>query len=406
MKLPDGVNIEWENLEVINSSGVIAAIGNGGHALLLVPVEIRDLKDLDDSNDDVLIKSLDSLLDASPASVAWIEPHKKTLDIQPAAYDAGDDPRMPQLAVQLKGLPAAVQVKWKFDCKYNRPNGRTIAEDEVKLPADGSFKVVAGDQPWNLYQEYAGQPFFGGDVTLIYQVVAPNGTVLVPMTTASFRIAGKNPDNSRARLYLNATQPDLWYAYAICKHETAEFRYQGTFYNQFVGNPVGKTLLYRNYNNRRFTFKWGEPTWNWDGSDSKPGGFGLFQVTGWQGAQLGNVPRDVIWNWERNMAEAANEIRRDKVPGATAYFSAVRSKYGAGVPDAPLVRTGKSRDLTGFEADVIVRYNGVGKTPYHPELSRWLPDDTRDPWTYTNGQWKGPVPNVQNYLNKVLPEFE
>jgi hypothetical protein len=195
-------------------------------------------------------------------------------------------------------------------------------------------------------------------------------------------------------------------AYAICKHETEEYRYGGTYYNQFVGNPKGKKLVYTDYG-RRFQFSYGAPTWNWDYSDSKPGGYGLFQVTGWQGTTTGNVPRDVIWNRQRNMDEGANEIRRDKVRDATEYFNAVRSKYGANTPDPPTVSTGKPIDptITGFEASVIVRYNGKKDLPTHPELSPPL-QYTQDPWTYSNGRWIGPAPNSQGYLNKVLPEFE
>lgn len=50
MELPPGVDIQWDHLEVISSSGIIAAIGNPGptsatpgadHALLLVPIGLR-----------------------------------------------------------------------------------------------------------------------------------------------------------------------------------------------------------------------------------------------------------------------------------------------------------------------------------------------------------------------------
>ena len=223
-----------------------------------------------------------------------------------------------------------------------------------------------------------------------------------------FKIGGKNPDNPKGRDYVNSSQPDVWFAYAICKHETAEFRYNGTFYNQFVGNPNGKTLLYKASGTRIF-LNYGDPTWNWDYNWAKPGGFGLFQVTGWNGEEYGSVPRDVIWNWQRNFDEGAIEIRRDKVPAATRYFNAVKTKYGNDIPAAPIIQTGKPHNpqVTAWEASVIVRYNSVSKTPAHHDLDSILGSSyTQDPWTYSNGSWSGPAPNSEDYLNQVLPEFE
>ena len=252
-------------------------------------------------------------------------------------------------------------------------------------------------------QDYESIPFFGGDAEIRCVVKSATGVILQPNTTYSFRIAGKNPDNTKARNYLVSSQPDMWFAYAICKHETAEYRYNGKFYNQFVGNPNGKKLYYSEYQ-RTFNLTYGQPTWNWDYSDSKPGGFGLFQVTGWQGQGNGNIPREVIWNWQKNMEEGANEIRRDKVPAATRYFNAVKSKYGQNVAEPPVTITGKGRNLTGLEVSVIVRYNGLGGTDPHPDLSKWLGKYSQDPWTYLGENWKGPKPNKQNYLNKVIQE--
>lgn len=79
------------------------------------------------------------------------------------------------------------------------------------------------------------------------------------------------------------------------------------------------------------------------------------------------------------MVAGAEEIRRDKVPAAQTYFNAVTIKYGAQVPTAPTVSTGKSRNLIALEADVIVRYNGLGNTPRHGDLYSILGRYTQDP---------------------------
>jgi hypothetical protein len=361
----------------------------------LLPIEVRD--------GDRVLSSLPLTGDgmdtpAEESNIAFITPHS----------GFADTPEMPKLRISLPGASQSLEARWQLTVEYKRPGGRQLDQDKVgfpsKSPGDYGFARPASE-PWQLendqwwYRELQIGGFFGG-LAKVYLKLGDKevGEVF------RLRIGGKNPDNNLARQSLASRQPDLWYAYAICKHETAEYRYGGTYYNQFVGNPKGKKLVYSSYG-RTFKFSYGEPTWNWDFSDNKPGGYGLFQVTGWQGQTNGDVPRDVIWNWQRNMDEGAIEIRRDKVPNATAYFNAVKGKYGANTPDPPTVSTGGSRDLTGFEASVIVRYNGTGQLPTHPELSPPL-QYTQDPWTYSNGSWRGPASNKQDYLNKLLPEFE
>lgn len=293
----------------------------------LLPVEIRDVKDWDDPNDDVLIEPKKDAKDTNINSVAWIEPHKKKLDENPAAYDGGDDPRMPQLEVQFKGLPASVKVQWKFRCKYARPSGRELPEDEVKFPADGSFKEVAGDQPWKIHQEYNTLPFFGGDVELTYKIVGDGGSIILAEKTDKFRIAGQNPADDRCRKYIDKIAGDLqsqtttlmWYAYAIAKSET---KAEGgePYYNQFLAKGqkgAGKS----NWADGKG--KEGIPNWNNDGKFGKgdkdqqenslqgvvkPGGYGIKQVTGWQGDDNGNVPRAVIWDWKTNVNEGLHEL--------------------------------------------------------------------------------------------------
>lgn len=326
LKLPDGVQVA--NYTDINANGLILARGRltstdqTDHTLLLLPFEIRDVKDWEDPNDDVLIEPKNDARDTNIKSVAWIEPHKKKQD-ENAAYDAGDDPRMPQLEVQFKGLPASVKVQWKFKCKYSRPSGRDLPEDEVIFPADGSFKEVAGDQPWKIHQEYDDKPFFGGDVEITYKIIGANGAEILPEKIDKFRIAGQNPADERCRKYIDKVAADLlprtttlmWYANAIAKSETKSEGGE-IYYNQFLTNGIkyprrklsGETDAA--YNNTRWDGgkgKEGVPNWNNDGK-GKPGGYGVKQVTGWNNNGNGDVPRAVIWDWKTNVDEGLNEL--------------------------------------------------------------------------------------------------
>ena len=96
MRLPENVHVEWENLEVINSSGVIAAIGNAGtgdnHALLLLPLTLTNIADPTIRNGafgtDKAIQFRQSDVDTNINCVAWI-----TGNDPASSYG----PRMPQL---------------------------------------------------------------------------------------------------------------------------------------------------------------------------------------------------------------------------------------------------------------------------------------------------------------------
>lgn len=207
---------------------------------------------------------------------------------------------MPRLQVSIPGAPASLIVEWSFECNYERGNGLkkslTQYEDKVSIPS----VQRAGNQPWKIFEDsrwttdigFSG--FFGGNATVTANI---NGQE----TKLYFRIGGRSPDNAKARQYIdsngNATE---WFSYAIAKHETAEWRVNGSFYNQFRNNPTQS--------------KFGLPTWHDDGHG--PGGYGIFQITGTPSDEDGNIPRRQIWNWQDN---------------SNAYYAIMRHNIKAGL---------------------------------------------------------------------------
>lgn len=262
------------------------------------------MRNWSDANDDVLIQTLpqgatvndDYWKAATDKNIAWIVAHRNDGTAE------ADNPRMPQLEVGFPGGPSGINVKWKFKCWYDRGNdvrkSRNQTEDTITI--DKTSSPTPANQMWKLHQEpqWSGD-FFGGKCELTYQLVGSDGSSLTPETTVRFVIGGKNPDNAKAKAYIQAqtdagSQGNLWFAYALAKHETAEYRLNGSHYNQFRSNtPLGY------------------PTWNNDGA-SLPGGYGVFQVTGNASNSTANIPRKQIWNWQKNISEGGLVILRSK----------------------------------------------------------------------------------------------
>ncbi len=378
-----------------------ATIDNGGtitngppERLKIAPAEVKDLKEIDDQNDDVLIVQKRSDDDTNINSVAWIESHRKQQDANPSAYDDSDDPVMPHLRAQLVDLPSTYQVQWKFNCKYSRPSGRSKTEDEVNLPADGTTKNLAGGEPWNIYEDYKDIPFFGGKAVLTFRIVNMDGSEAMPEQTFKFRIAGKNPNQARCRKYmdnavsrLSGIGNKMWYAYAIAKHET-EWEGGQHYYNQF---------LQRGDKYRDAKGKQGIPNWNDDGvfdkdakdaqgtsieGKRKPGGYGIEQVTGWHNDENGDVPRGVIWNWKTNVDEGLNELVHHH-QDAVDWMSHQTENVSVALPTHTVVSVffKESTSKTMIDAVAIKNYNGHSK--------RNAPDTYSDPvgtggFSYTN----------------------
>jgi hypothetical protein len=383
----------------MNGEGAIVALADDANSTdglgktlpLLAPIEIIDIKDASMTKDDVYINPKKSITDINLKSIAWIEPHKKAEDVNPSAYDPGDDPQMPQLEVRIKGLSPELIIEWKFKCKYARPNGRNVSgdaytSDEVKVPFIEGFpegdvtQILSGNETWNVHQDYENIPFFGGDALLNFGIKTPSGSTLLPTTTLSFRIAGKNPDDTRCRKYIDKgvvdrvpqTTNPMWYAYAIAKEET---KWEGgeIYYNQFFargmqvnrkqasGESIEHWKLHRWDQGRG---KEGIPNWNDDAGG--PGGFGIKQVTGWLGQVNpgpGDVPREVIWNWKKNIDGGLNEMIK-KHNEARTYMQKQRAASSEPVPahkvENVIFTDGTARTME--DAVAIKAYNGSSKS--------------------------------------------
>jgi hypothetical protein len=148
----------------------------------------------------------------------------------------------------------------------------------------------------------------------------------------------------------------MWYAYAIAKHETGEYRYappgssraSAGMYNQFRCNPGRPDC--------------GFPAWNNDGQ-GKPGGYGIFQVTGNVQEEKADIPRHQIWNWQENM-RAGGDILRSKWRGAVRSLAvSKRQAGGAAIPSLNIrgVRFQENTTHTILDAITMKRFNGASR---------------------------------------------
>ncbi len=345
----------------MNSCGSIVALAddklNVGESLktlvVLLSVELIDIKDSTNSGDDVIITPWNTATQSNPSdsNIAWIEPHRSGTD---------SAPRMPQLQLRINGLPAASTIQAKIEVHYTRGNGsraaRNQAEDRVKIPADGSFQTIVGGT-WKIWEAYATEKFFGGEATLTYKLKAGVAEILAPQVIR-FRIGGKNPDAERARTYIESladcnSTGSLWFAYAIARSESQDYNGNGSRYNQFLRLPQNPR------DNSR-------PLWGNDGG-VRPGGYGMFQVTGNVADSEVNIPRDQIWNWQINTV-AARVILVDKRRAATKWMttqSNATHANGINISSHAVGRVifdGTSHTL--LHACTIKAYNGASKPNY------------------------------------------
>lgn len=281
--------------------------------VLLLPVELVDTKNrvLDDG-DDVNIEPKATADEKKEKSIAWIEPH--------GAENTPDAPDMPQLALRFRGTETmGLKIKWKLAVKYNRPRGnqpnekKMKEEDEVYIPKKG-----AQEQPWQEEAldgaveifDHAGwiaalveKGFFGGEAELKYQLLQSDGTALGTEEKMLFSIGGKNPERAKCKKYIddNATSAhgNMWFAYAIAKSESSAFN-PGERYNQFW-KKTGS------YDKR--PHKQGDPTWAKASWEESAGGFGIFQVTGDISSKFFTIPREQIWNWQKNVSAGLTILR-------------------------------------------------------------------------------------------------
>jgi hypothetical protein len=421
----------------INSSGVIAAIGNAGtgdgHALLLLPVQVTNKTDPTIRNgangNDMPIQFLQSSTDTNIGAVAWI---------------AGNDPnnsnapRMPNLQAQIgdaNGLPGT-NVYWKlqviFHDRFNNPHrdfdtgsvqNTAVPEDTVTIPIaaslsqnfQSSWHKVTDGTPWNIYddpdwkEEVNDFGFFGGDATLSVIITSNDGSMtLVPQTNYQFRIAGENPTAGSCETYINSqyggptpnwqnvtsagtntapTVPGYWFAYAIAKEET-DGDGGRTYYSNFLDNGGALTNKAKPWPGHE-----GRPDWNNDGSSANgSGGYGLFQLTFAASDPNFIMPRDWIWNWQTNVQQFLPIISQD-ISYTQSYLNYIKSHNSSYVDPSRLKTTADTTTFNFWESSVITLNNGASIFPlknvgYNLGAWRFTP-----PWTY--------VPNGENYLYNV-----
>jgi hypothetical protein len=246
----------------------------------LLPIELRDIKDHAETGDDVTIADWNTTQAIADNNIAWIEAHTSATDAAP---------RMPQLELRIPGLPQNVTLEAKLLVEYERPYAGKQADDTVRIPADGSFQNVTNGR-WEIWSEYADLPFFGGDATLTYKI---NGEA---EQTIKFAIGGRNPDDARCKAYTQGRPGAPWYAYAIEKHESQA--YNPGHYNQFWERSGNSSPINNGVN---YTFTKGDPLVVRSPEETGVGGAGLAQVTGAGGNKTVSAPREIFWNWQKNV---------------------------------------------------------------------------------------------------------
>lgn len=359
-------------------------------AVSLLPVELRDIKNLvPDDNDDVTIEPKATVLEQKYKCIAWIEPH--------GSEGTPNAPDMPQLVLMFRGTETmGLRIKWKLAVKYNRPRGTNPDEaqireqDEVYIP-----KKAAGqqDQPWKeealdgaveIYNDadwiaaLAEKGFFGGEAELKYQLLTSAGVAMGTETTMLFSIGGKNPDDPKCKTYIdmNATAADARLtrlSYAVAKHESKDYNGGSSRYNQFWEGYARRFQV----NHRK-----GEPLWCKAPTESSAGGFAVFQITGNLTSQFAIISREQMWNWQKN---------------ADAYIVFVKTGGSAS----------KGSVMDRFFAAVARTYP-TDSEAQTPPTSFAYDGGNYDAWTYDTSKPSGSRwlyhPNSNSYLHEVIQE--
>jgi hypothetical protein len=370
-ELVDAESIEWETIQQMQftDNGAIAFEYHKAGSFtpfvgLLVPVNLVDTKDqlFDDlapqgttvtaAMRDVNIEPKATVEVQKERSIAWIEPHGED--------NGNNGPDMPQLALRFRGSEQmGLKIKWKLEIIYDRPRGtkpnkaQIKAQDEVFIP-----KKASGTQPrkeevlvgaielfnhadWIAALQEKG--FFGGEAKLTYQLLKADGSALATESTILFSIGGKNPEDGLAKDYIDAqaTAADARLtrlSYAVGRHESKGYNGADSRYNQF----------WEGYARRfRHDHKRGHPLWCKAPPESSAGGFGIFQITGNVSNQYAIIPREQMWNWQKNTDAYITIIKT----GGTAAKGSVMDRFIAGVTNTYPSDTEAQNPPTNFAYD-------------------------------------------------------
>lgn len=400
---------------------------------MLVPLELKDIKTIDDQNDDVVIQTIPPRKSSesentyiqrplSDGQIAYIEPHGATNSA---------DPEMPHLVAKLPDAPSGLKIRWKMTVEYNRGNGYrasyvsdfTRPEDSVRFPVSGEYTgEMDADQAWRIFEsedwthEINANGFFGGTAKLYLWFPRQAGTE--PTEPAmTFRIGGKNPDQALAKTFIGAVGSQFPYAYAIAKHETngrvrenGQRRFYNQFFTDYKGGPIGDASVDMGW----AAWAKGWPLYNLDRGRNKngdryqngPGGYGIYQLTLGPKSPDATIPpggeqfiqRKQIWNWQDNVRGAITELQ-GKLGSAQTLLDGLQSTYSQW-PAVP-----NEGHLSGLDAIVVTYYNGTSGLP-----SRRVNGSLRrTPWTpeirNNTRYWKFHQ-NQQDYVQSVNGQIE
>ncbi len=360
----------------------------------LLPVEVRDMKDSTNTGDDVTITPWDNATQPNPtdANIAWIEPHKSVTDAAP---------RMPQLVLNIPGLPQNVTLDAKLLVVYARPYAGKQADDTVKTSEDGSFQSVANGR-WEIFNQYANLPFFGGDATLTYKI---NGGA---EQTIKIAIDGRNPDDLRCKTYTQGRPASPWNSYAIEKHESEA--YNPGYYNKFWERHGDSSPINNGVN---YTFTRGDALIVRSAGETGVGGTGLTQVTGAGGNKTVSAPREIFWNWQKNV-DAFLVIMAARIQIAKTFMNDPTPRSGPG--SMPNGQRPQTMFHTGNNVAVPSRVQGL--VTFGDALNNKRPEDAVAIKAYNGASshwcsWRGPTVHEwqfnygqNNYVQEVCNEIE
>jgi uncharacterized membrane protein len=430
------LNFNLEAAPAINQSGMIVAHApnsSDGEAFLLVPVELWDVKGPNSPDDDVIISPLPPR-GASESDNDYIQ---RQLTNRPVAFikphlAPSNSPKMPHLVAKLPAGPPNLKVRWRLEVAYKRGNGYRAAyvedfsrsEDKVTIPAtaqDGAptftpemdatenWRIFENDD-WNTELQQRG--LFGGTAKLYvwFPAIDPQPPIEPVLT---FRIGGKNPDEDKARTFIDAAAgTTFWYAYAIAKHETfgrvrenGNLRYYNQFYTNYQGGPIGDNA--RDMGWVAWAKAW--PVYNLDrdsksGPQNGPGGYGLFQLT--LGPKHPNDPvekeafvsRSQIWNWQDNTRRAVGELQ-GKLAIAQGLVQGLQATYpkSGQIPNY--------RHFSGLEATTTTYYNGMAGGEIQKVPIKGFKKDQKTCWLPTTNGWTF-LQNRNRYCEAVDARIE
>jgi hypothetical protein len=369
-ELSDLTDISDEGMIV--GTGLFAAAQSEVHGVLLLPVELKDLKASGD-DDDVVIQFRSSDADNSESNIAWIEPTRSQSD---------KTPRMPQLQIKVKNAPPNLKIRWRMENRYPRRSG----QDDLDLPNsdENPYKVLLANQPWEIYDEYSDPDvFFGGDCTIFMTLLDSNENPISSEQQFKFRIRGRNPDDGDCKSHIIDNQAAVWYAWAVAKHESGDST--GAIYNQFANGLANGGVGAHGAK--------GEPFH----ADSEGDGWGLFQRDSNSGYPVTTAE---TWNWDSNMRGFLETEYPGHLQTANAYVDSVQQANPSTFEEPGFTIEGVP--ISGRDLLALTLYNGrQGRSN-----STLLHFDSTAP---SGSRWSTGLPNAPGkdkpYANFIMQEY-